>query len=99
MASGIADETGRKCEKSEMSGGKKKFLTLFRKKIKSDTYESKGMSSLDDLATKDREAEKFGNGENPKRKVNKYTPMKVVYAKNQSSIPSKNIQQCSLYQD
>ena len=99
VASGIAKEEQRKSEKSEILGGKKKFLTLFRKKIKSDTYESKGVSSLDDLATKDREIEKFGNGENPKRKMNKYTPMKVVYARNQSVIPSKNTQQSSSYQD
>ena len=99
VASGIAHETGRKCEKSEMSGGKKKFLTLFRKKIKSDTYESNGVSSLDNLATKDRETEKFGNGENPKRKMNKYTPMKVVCARNQSVIPSKNTQQSSSHRD
>ena len=99
VASGIAHTTGRKYEKFEMPGGKKKFLPLFRKKVKSDTCESKGVTSLDDLATKDREIEKFGNGENPKRRMNKYTPMKVVYARNQSAIPSKSIQQSSPHRD
>ena len=37
VASGIAHETRRKCEKSETSGGKKKFLSILYKKIKSDT--------------------------------------------------------------
>ena len=95
LASGIAHETRRKCEKSETSGGKKKFLSIFHKKIKSDTFESKGVSSLEDLATKNPETEKSGNSEIPKRKRNKYTPMNVVYGRNQCVIPSKNAQKCS----
>ena len=98
-ASGIANETRRKCGKSETSGGKKKFLPIFRKKNKSNTFESKGVSTLEDLRTKDPETEKFGNSEISKRKMNKYTPMKVVYARNQSVIPSKSAQKCSSDQE
>ena len=99
LASGIAHETRRKCEKSETSGGKKKFLSIFYKKIKSDTFEGKGVSTLEDLASKDPETEKSGNSEIPKRKTNKYTPMKVVYARNQSVIPSNSAQKCSSDQE
>ena len=61
--------------------------------------ESKGVSTLEDLATKDPETEKSGNSDIPKRKTNKYTPMKVVYARNQSVIPSKSAQKCSSDQE
>ena len=93
-ANGITYEARRKCGKSETSGGKKKFLPIFRKKNKSDTFESKGVSTLEDWATKDSQTEKFGNSDIPKRKMNKYTPMKVVYGRNQSVIPSKSTQKC-----